>query len=581
MTRRMAISLVTLVACMACTAFAGTSHILGHIYYPNGDPTAGVLVTVTPVGGGAATTDTTSVDGAYNAFPLTPGTYTVVPSLAGCASFEPASRTVTVVADPDNSQWNDFVATCSPAKPTLISPPNGSTGISLTPTLSWSAPGATTVEVYLGPAGGTLTYVANSTTGTQLINGLTPNTSYQWQVQAFNSIGHIYSDTWTFTTGSGTVPPGYRYVPVQPCRVLDTRPEYGKSGEFGPPGLGVSGAPLTRDVTIPSGTCNIPPTAVAFALNVTVVPQGPLGFLTVWPTGQPQPLVSTLNSDGRIVANAAIVPANPASKISVYASNPTDLVLDINGYFDNQAGSSGFWFYPIDPCRVLDTRLIEGGVIAGGATLPVLMAGTCGLPVAPAYSLNATVQPQGPLGYLTLWPTGAAQPYVSTLNSTEGVVVANAAIIPADVAGWVNAFATNPTDLIVDTNGYFGAQTTAGMSFYPVTPCRILDTRDTGQTILSASEVRDVMMFGACSNAIPATAKAVSINVTVVPSEPLGYLTIWPSSVTQPYVSTLNSHDGRIVANAALVPVGTDGAVKVFVTNPTHVIIDINGYFAQ
>jgi hypothetical protein len=34
------------------------------------------------------------------------------------------------------------------------------------------------------------------------------------------------------------------------------------------------------------------------------------------------------------------------------------------------------------------------------------------------------------------------------------------------------------------------------------------------------------------------------------------------------------------VANAAIVPAGTNGAISVYVTDPTHVVIDINGYFA-
>jgi hypothetical protein len=34
-----------------------------------------------------------------------------------------------------------------------------------------------------------------------------------------------------------------------------------------------------------------------------------------------------------VVANAAIVPANSSGAINVYASGPTHLILDINGYF--------------------------------------------------------------------------------------------------------------------------------------------------------------------------------------------------------------------------------------------------------
>ena len=61
---------------------------------------------------------------------------------------------------------------------------------------------------------------------------------------------------------------------------------------------------------------------------------GALGYLTVWPAGQPRPTIATLNSvDGRIKANAAIIPAGTNEAISVYATQTTDVVLDIDGYF--------------------------------------------------------------------------------------------------------------------------------------------------------------------------------------------------------------------------------------------------------
>jgi hypothetical protein len=79
---------------------------------------------------------------------------------------------------------------------------------------------------------------------------------------------------------------------------------------------------------------------------------------------------------------------------------------------------------------------------------------------------------------------------------------------------------------------------------------------------------------------IPATAAAYSLNVTVVPDGMLQYLTVWPTGAGQPFASTLNSWDGTVVANAAIVPAGQGGAISVFVTDRTHVILDINGYFA-
>jgi hypothetical protein len=35
-----------------------------------------------------------------------------------------------------------------------------------------------------------------------------------------------------------------------------------------------------------------------------------------------------------------------------------------------------------------------------------------------------------------------------------------------------------------------------------------------------------------------------------------------------------------VVANAAIVPAGTGAAISVYVSNASHVILDINGYFA-
>ncbi len=90
----------------------------------------------------------------------------------------------------------------------------------------------------------------------------------------------------------------------------------------------------TRSFTIPASGCNVPPTAAASSLNVTVVPDGQLGFRTVRLTGAPQPNVSTLNSwDGTVVANAALVPAGTNGAVSVYVLTlqSTHVVLDING----------------------------------------------------------------------------------------------------------------------------------------------------------------------------------------------------------------------------------------------------------
>jgi hypothetical protein len=86
---------------------------------------------------------------------------------------------------------------------------------------------------------------------------------------------------------------------------------------------------------VQSSVCNVPSVAAAYSFNVTVVPSaGVLNYLTTWPTGVTRPLASTLNSlDGMVVANAALVPTGTGGAISIYVSDPTDVLFDINGYF--------------------------------------------------------------------------------------------------------------------------------------------------------------------------------------------------------------------------------------------------------
>jgi hypothetical protein len=479
----------------------------------------------------------------------------------------------------------------APAAPVLTSPANAATGVSAPVTLAWAAsPGATSYNVYFGTASSPP--LAAQITATSYDPGtLSAGTTYYWSVAAVNSAGAANSATWSFTTspasggggGGGTIPGALLFAPVTPCRVADTR---GAAGTFGGPTM-TGGS--TRSFPIPLSACGIPATARAYSLNVTVVPRGPLSYLTLWPTGQTQPLVSTLNSWGGIVAaNAAIVPAGSSGAVSVFVTNTTDVILDIDGYFSD--ASSGAAFYTLSPCRVADTRN-PGGILGGPAmtagrsrAFPVLSS-SCGIPAAAsAYSMNVTVVPGGPLAYLTAWPTGQAQPNVSTLNSWTGKVVANAAIVPAGAGGEISVYVTDPTNVVLDTNGYFAAAGSSGaLSFYPVTPCRVADTRNAdgplGGPVLTGGSTRSFAIpASGCS--IPATARAYSLNVTAVPSGPLSYLTLWPAGESQPYVSTLNSFDGSVVANAAIVPAGSGGAISVFVTNTTHVVLDIDGYFA-
>jgi hypothetical protein len=248
-------------------------------------------------------------------------------------------------------------------------------------------------------------------------------------------------------------------------------------------------------------------------------------------------------------------------------------------------------FVPITPCRVADTRNpagpFGGPSIAGGSSRDfVVPASACGVPVtAQAYSLNVTVVPHGPLGFLAIWPSGQARPFVSLLNSVDARIKSNAAILPAGAGGAVSIYATDTTDVFLDIDGYFVSATDpSALAFYPLTPCRVADTRvaagPLGGTVLLGNSTRTFPVLLAAACGIPAGAQAYSLNFTLVPRGPLGFLSTWPTGMPRPFVSTLNIPTGTVVAAAAIVPAGTGGSIDVFVTDTTDLAIDINGYFA-
>src|SRR5260370_5498227 len=122
------------------------------------------------------------------------------------------------------------------------------------------------------------------------------------------------------------------FVAMTPCRVVDTRAAQGFPGAFGAPALAGG---TSRTFPIPSSTtCSIPSVAPAYPFNITGVPPGPLGFITSYPTGQTRPLAATLNAvQGFIVANAAVVPAGTNARVEIFSSEPTQIIIYINGYY--------------------------------------------------------------------------------------------------------------------------------------------------------------------------------------------------------------------------------------------------------
>jgi len=145
------------------------------------------------------------------------------------------------------------------------------------------------------------------------------------------------------------------------------------------------------------------------------------------------------------------------------------------------------------------------------------------------------------------------------------------------------------------------AQGNGPYQFYSLTPCRVADTRKpvsnpappTGGPILAEGTTRNFPIQGLCG--VPAGAKAVALNVTVVGPNGNGYLKLYPVGIAQPPVSTINFNAGEpALANGALVPLGpSDGSgcpsacpadlavyAKVAVAGGTvHMVVDVTGFF--
>lgn len=408
--------------------------------------------------------------------------------------------------------------------------------------------------------------------------------------------------TVTFTQVAAGVPTPLRFVSLAPCRLMETRAEYnfqGRTGAFGPPFLAAN---ETRTLTLPnSNVCQVPATASAYVLNVTLVPRGNVNFATVWPAGDPRPNVWTIRSpDGNVVANSAIVKAGTAGGISVFASDNTDLLIDITGYFAANAAVSNLAYYPLTPCRVIETRSAYRA--SGGAFGPPTLnpnetrryrfpsSPDCPIPVgASAYAVTITAVPPGPLQFLTAWPSGQSQPNVSNINSPAGRVLANSVIIPAG-SDSIDVFAFNQTDFLVDINGYFAPDDGQnGLFYFPVVQCRAVDTTSAAYTGLFGppafgdNVTRSIAIpgSGACVG-IPTSAKAYALSVTGLPGgSPMPFLTVYPTGQIRPNASILNAFQGQVVTNSAIVPAGVNGSIDIYAFKQTNVVVEINGYFGR
>jgi hypothetical protein len=139
---------------------------------------------------------------------------------------------------------------------------------------------------------------------------------------------------------------------------------------------------------------------------------------------------------------------------------------------------------------------------------------------------------------------------------------------------WVNA-----------GGGYCSAGLPASSRYYTLAPCRLVDTRNpagpAGGPALQAGQTRTFALAGSCG--VPATAKALSVNVTVTQPAAAGHLSLYAADEQPGGTTTINFAAGQTIANNATLRLSGEGSGSIAVLagapGAVHFILDVSGYF--
>lgn len=341
------------------------------------------------------------------------------------------------------------------------------------------------------------------------------------------------------------------YVALAPRRVVDTR--------IDPPGR--RGAGSTLQVEFGDA---LPPDTTAVAINVTAARPSGRGYLAAGPCGSPTDS-STVNYDASGARAAmAVVPVGPDGDVCIFTRTTTDVVVDLQGAF--VAGPDGDGFAPLDQSRrLLDTR------DTGRSRRLVVEAP----PDATAVAVNLTVTNAARSGWLRAAPCDV-ETGVSNVNFRAGEPVAGAAYVPTSATGTICVETNVSADVIVDLTGTFRPNTSEspGLSFVPVPPTRMLDTRSAiggWSPVHGAAQTIDARVT-------PAEAEAVTGTITMVRPSSRGYL-VAHGCDTRPPTSSVNAAAGGVLANSLTTGVSASGRLCVYAAPVTQSVFDVTGWW--
>ena len=239
------------------------------------------------------------------------------------------------------------------------------------------------------------------------------------------------------------------------------------------------------------------------------------------------------------------------------------------------ATSASFNVTPVDGAVTLALAGLPATIWAGTPATVTVTAYDAGGAKAVLYGGAATVTSSdlsatlpGPIGFLA---------GVATFNVTFATL-GDQTVTVTDVA--------RPT---LTGNATTRVKAEGSLVFHPLTPCRVVDTRNAdgtfgGPAIGAAGSPDRVFPLVSAGCGIPAAARAVALNVTVVSPAATGDLLVYADGTTPVSASTLSFRPGRLSSSMAVGGLSTDGNGSVRVRNLSagtlHVVVDVNGYFA-
>ena len=391
----------------------------------------------------------------------------------------------------------------------------------------------------------------------------------------------------TFTISSnptdpGTPDDGSVYVPLVPCRILDTRNEGGELGNGATRTVQVTGRP----------TCVVPPKATAVEASVSAVTPSANGYTRLWPTGATPAATFVNYSKSEGTTNTGAISISTSGSMDMRnAGGPSHYVIDLQGYYIKPADLSpatiGSVYVAMQPCRILDTRT-AGGPIANGASQSLQVTGVPGCSVpAKATAVEGSVSAVSPLGtgFARVWPNGAG-PNATFLNYTKAQGTTNTGGIPIGTGGkvWIGTYG-GASDYTFDIQGYFIAASdleagVVGSTYHPLIPCRIFDSRLEGGAFPSERTI-DLTVTGASTTCgIAPGASSFEASVSAVAPTGTGFTRLWPQGAAPGGATSVNYTKNKGTTNTGSISLSAAGGVtlKNF-GGPSDYVLDVQGYW--